>query len=64
MSELVRIPLAKAVLYLTKQEFQRALRRGRAIERARRNKKRAEGRALQYERALVRMLGHEAVSEP
>jgi len=57
MRKLIRIPLAKSVLYLTKEEFLRALRRGRAIERARRAKKRAEKRLESYEKALTRVLG-------
>ena len=61
MRKLIRIPLAKSVLYLTKEEFLRALRRGRAIERARRAKKRAEKRLQSYEKALNRVLGQAPV---
>lgn len=54
---LIRVPLAKGVLYLTKEEFVRALKRGRAIERARKAKKRAQKRAQSHEKALSRVLG-------
>ena len=57
MRKLIRIPFVKSVLYLTKEEFLRALKRGRAIERARRAKKRAEKRLQSYEKALTRVLG-------
>ena len=56
-TKLICIPIGQTVLYLTPEEYRRALRRGKAIKRAQRIQKRSGNLALKREEKVSRTLG-------
>ena len=54
---MVRIPLGRSVLYLTLDEFKRAIHRGRIIEKGKKSKRRRGKLEDAFERAKERAIG-------
>jgi len=54
---MIRIRIPKGLLYLTEEEFRRALERGKRIERARKARERSLARAEKTEKAQDHLLG-------